>query len=797
MGSLVAFAEEPVVLKLWAGGGFNVPRKDEPGVAARADRAIIDAFLARHPNIKLELVSGITLQGSAWESGLLMAMAGGVGPDVIYVCFRTLYSYVDQGFLLPLDDFIARDPSVMKKLHPNVVSALRQEGHVYTVPYAQYVQALYYRKDLFRDAGLDPNRPPRDWNEFYEYAKKLTKPEIGQYGFTFGQGSQDRGYWWVNFLWQAGGEVLEKTPSGRWKATFNTPAGVEALRFFQKLAGQKWVGPDGRVNKGVGSPTGELAKGISEGKLGMWFNYQSTVVANTAGDAVNSSLIGIAPMPKGPTGLTGNELNAAMFGINAQQKDPRVREAAWQFIRFMGSDEADRIRVKAYVENGLGNMVNPIMLKKYGYDELVTPVGEQWASSMKSLFDHGKHEPMGRGVQMIYLELDQPLIEYTLYPERDPKEILDRAAVKVDAKLLGYTPPDIMRKRRALAYGMVSGFALAALGALAYGIRKKLKAPQFGMARMAGGRTVRGQVLPWLFLLPALGSIALWAYVPLARGLAMAFQNYKITQPPQWVGVDNFIDAACQPTFWIGMRNSLEFVALTLGLGFFLPIILALLLTEIPWGKTLFRTLYYLPAVTSGLVIIFMWRQFYASGPDGLVNQLLTQCAAGWNGFAGMLHLPWLMPKSVEVDWLGSPSWAMLAAVIPGIWASAGPGSIIYIAALKTVPESLYEAADLDGASVWHKVRRIALPSIKPLIIINLVGAFVGAFKSMDSIFVLTSGGPLLRTHVIGLEIWYNAFVYLKFGYATAAAWMMGALLIGFTLYQLRILKNVRFGTGS
>jgi multiple sugar transport system permease protein len=416
---------------------------------------------------------------------------------------------------------------------------------------------------------------------------------------------------------------------------------------------------------------------------------------------------------------------------------------------------------------------------------------------MKSLFDHGKHEAIGKGVQMIYLGLDEPLVEYALYPDRDPKEILDRAAAAVDAKMLGYVPEDVMRQRRAAAYGAVAGLLGVAFVTAFWLIRGKLRMPKLGMAQAAGSRSRRHQIVTWLFLLPALASIALWAYVPLARGLTMAFQDYKITQPPRWVGMDNFIEAAAQQSFWIGMLNSLEYVALSLGIGFFLPIILAIMLSEIPWGKTLFRTLYYLPAVTSGLVIIFMWRQFYAAGADGLFNQLLSSGAGAWNGFAGLLHLPWHFDTNVAIDWLNDPKWAMIAVVLPGIWAAAGPGSIIYIAALKMVPESLYEAADLDGAGVWHKITRIALPSIKPLIVINLVGAFIGSFKSMESIFVLTGGGPLQRTHVIGLEIWYNAFVYLKFGYATAAAWMMGILLIGFTLYQLRILRNVRFGVGQ
>jgi multiple sugar transport system permease protein len=137
----------------------------------------------------------------------------------------------------------------------------------------------------------------------------------------------------------------------------------------------------------------------------------------------------------------------------------------------------------------------------------------------------------------------------------------------------------------------------------------------------------------------------------------------------------------------------------------------------------------------------------------------------------------------------------MFAVVLPGVWAGAGPGSVLYLAALKNIPDERYEAADLDGASWWHKVRFITLPGLKPLILINLLGVFIAGFKAMENIFVLTGGGPLYSTHTIGLEVWTNAFMYLKFGYATAAAWVMGAILIGFTLVQIRNLTRMRFGT--
>jgi multiple sugar transport system permease protein len=137
----------------------------------------------------------------------------------------------------------------------------------------------------------------------------------------------------------------------------------------------------------------------------------------------------------------------------------------------------------------------------------------------------------------------------------------------------------------------------------------------------------------------------------------------------------------------------------------------------------------------------------------------------------------------------------MFAVVLPGVWAGAGPGSILYLAALKNISEDRYEAADLDGANWVKKIRYITLPGLKPLILINLLGVFIAGFKAMENIFVLTQGGPLNSTRTIGLEVWQNAFMFLKFGYATAAAWVMGSILIGFTLIQIRSLLRMRFST--
>ena len=154
-------------------------------------------------------------------------------------------------------------------------------------------------------------------------------------------------------------------------------------------------------------------------------------------------------------------------------------------------------------------------------------------------------------------------------------------------------------------------------------------------------------------------------------------------------------------------------------------------------------------------------------------------------------------PDVTYIDWLHTPGIAMVCVVLPGVWAGAGPGCLIYLAALKTVPEDLYESIALDGGNFFHKIRHVMFPAIRALIMINFIGAFIGAFHAMQNVFVMTGGGPANSTMVMGIHIWANAFLYLRFGYATAMAWVLGSTLIGFTVVQLRILKRVEFKTAN
>ena len=255
----------------------------------------------------------------------------------------------------------------------------------------------------------------------------------------------------------------------------------------------------------------------------------------------------------------------------------------------------------------------------------------------------------------------------------------------------------------------------------------------------------------------------------------MAFQDYRVVGHSPWVGLGNFIAIALDPNFYHYLLTTFRFVLWNLALAFFTPILLAFLLSEVPRLKVFFRTLFFLPQMTSGIVVTLLWKDMYAGTPSGSLNRLL--------GLFG----------AEPVDWLGNPQTVMACVILPVVWAGAGIGSLIYLAALKSVPEELYEAAMIDGAGILRRVRSITLPTIAPLVLINFVGAFIATFQSMGSIFLLTFGGPGKETMVMGMAIWTEAYVNLRFSLATSYAWILGSLLIGFTYLQLRILRRVDF----
>ena len=853
--------DEKIVLNMW-----DLPTTNITNPNVRAERAVYTAFLKRHPNVKIVKTRGIQVEGPAKESAFYMSMAGGTAPDLFTINMRSMGSYIDQGFVRPLEDLIAVTPDAEARMTPVVRPAvsrtLVEKGkpvtHTYAIASLYDVMGFYYRKSLFQDAGLPIDGCPADewnWGTLWEYSKKLTFPEEGHFGLTVPMGLY--GAWmWMNFVWEADGEIVREyavhpttgayiplppagapdsdwmTPDGVdlrkvrhiWRGVFNEPGGVEALRYYRKLRWGPWTRCTSAACRGKNTcyditdqmrkagaarcpSCGEeisiaaleakkkLYKGVlhldptnnndapffTEKRVGMMmWTSEGVYVASTN---MNPDEIGLMPCPSGPRGTKANALNATLWGLNSQMTAPNKIQAAWEYIVFQGSQEAEEIRVKTLVEAGHGRYVDPALLRKYGFEDFARHVPRTWVATYEQLKKYGRIEPYAPNYTNVQTSaLGVPIDAIFTDENADPKTVLDQAAENVNTTIFQEVPPQVMNHRRRIAWvtATIVGLVLAGVFILAVRSIRDLVAEAASRKAM-GLRFAQTSVsAAWAFMLPAVLTILMWSYVPLVRGAAMAFMDYRVIGNSAFVAFDNFILLFADRVFYESMLSTLYYVALTVTFQFAAPLALGLLLAEVPRGKIVYRIIYYLPAVTSGLVIMFLWKQFYDPS-TGLFNSIL--------GFFGL-------EKS---DWLTSGAWwvPMVCVVMPMVWAGAGPGALIYLAALKSVPEDIYEAADIDGANFWRKVGCITLPYLKPLIIINFVGVFIGAFEAMQQIFVMTGGGPARATHVIGLEIWYNAYMYLKFGYATAEAWVLGVMLIGFTIYQLQILKKVRFTTAK
>jgi len=769
-------SEDIVTVKI-----FSLPNPSSTSPGDLAAHQVVQRFLELHPHIRLESTSALQIEGVGMDAAPLMAIAGGTSPDIIFVNFRQSDTYIREGFLHPLDDYMAElTPEEMTRRIPDAIRpVVYREGpdgqkHYWAMPEEVLATVLLYRKDLFAQSGLDPSRPPRDWKELRAFAERIADPGKGRYGLSFPVGPNAA---WGIFpmLASAGSQAVAPLMGGRWKATFDSDEAVTGYAFASDLM-KAQVTKNGK--------TGPLAyRGMdvnsvnAEGRVGMYFGYLGGREIAT----FKPDLVAAAPVPIGPSGISSAEVNATMLGIFAGVKDQRVRDAAWQYIKFTGSKEARSVYTRTMVELGAAHLLNPLWLEESGYTELARLSPPGLVDVYRSALQNGTPEPYGKNCQFVYNFMSRPLdkLLHTDFGGMDDtarnaliKQILEQAVKETNERMLGELPPDVRKSRNAVSWVV----AVVVGGMFVFFIRLVFKWMSQGLPRpMESGR--HRDFLAVAFLLPALLLIFVWQYYPLLRGSLMAFQDYKIMGDSIWVGIDNFADILYDQRFWNSLKNAAYFCVLWMLMGFFPPVALAVILQEIPLGKMTFRILFYIPAVVSGVVILFMWRGIYDPSSDGLLNRII--------GSAGL-------PAQ---SWLQDPALAMLCVVFPLAWANLGPGCIIYLAALKGIPDELYEASDIDGAGFFHKLRSIVLPYLKPLLVINAVGATIFGFKSADAVLAMTGGGPDDATQVVGYEIWQRSFLFLKFGQATAMAWVLGLILLTFTAYQMRVLARVEFRT--
>jgi len=281
----------------------------------------------------------------------------------------------------------------------------------------------------------------------------------------------------------------------------------------------------------------------------------------------------------------------------------------------------------------------------------------------------------------------------------------------------------------------------------------------------------------YLFLAPAMTAIFVFFFLPVMAALLMSFTDFDIyslgdVSRARFVGFANYINIFQKPLFWQAIRNTAYFVVVGVPLSVVVSLLAAMgIQSKLVRFKPLFRLSYFLPVVATLVAVAVIWRFIYHPR-FGILNYIL-----GWFGIQA-------------IDWLGNPKWAMPALIIMAVWKGFGYNMIIFIAGLQNIPESLYEAADLDGANARQTFRHITLPMLTQTTGFITLTTLIGYCQFFAEPYIMTDGGPLNSTLSIVLLMYREGFKYWRMGYSAALAFILFGIILIVTLIQMRFQRN-------
>jgi multiple sugar transport system permease protein len=696
-------------------------------------KKLIAEFERQHPDIS------VALESSADATRVFLTdAAGGTPPDVMYITTEFLPPLVEKGTLEPIEPLIARDRVDMSMFLPSTIEGLKAGGGLYAYPIHFSVDVLFYNKRLFDECGVRYPDESWTWTDYRDAATSLTidrdhdgRPEVF-------------GCLWVDYqliVKSFGGRIFDRQ---RYRFVADSPEVLEAFAFNSSLIGKQ------APNAAQSMDTTDLQL-FANGRVAMFVGrtWQLPQIAKTIRDPWD-----IAPVPKGKTRTA-----ILTVGGNCIASGSPHKEAAWQFVKFYSSPEGQRLL-------GVQKNCTPAVRElAYSKDFFLSPPPD----SLRVAVDAAQYaserlypnDPWG---PEFYARVWLPTMDqFRMSRPITPRAALDRVVTAGNKLIESY-------EHDRAELGPVQPGA----DTTSFLIRMMLSLIALGGIAMLGiARTNRRHWEGYAFVAPWMIGFILFALGPVLASLYLSFCRYDLLTPPRWVGLRNITELVADPVFWRSLVNTLYYSAFVVPGTLVLALALAMLLnTRLP-GTTFFRAVYYLPALTAGVAICLLWRWIF-NPQFGLFNAML-----GWFGLPGL-------------DWLSSPRWAMPAIIIMSIWGGVSGPMLIYLAGLQGIPQHLYEAAAIDGASRWQMFRHVTLPMLSPTIFFNLIMAIIGSFQVFTTVFVMTAntaaslepGGPANSTMVYVLYLYQTGFRYLAMGKACAMAWILFLVILALTLWN-------------
>ena len=269
-------------------------------------------------------------------------------------------------------------------------------------------------------------------------------------------------------------------------------------------------------------------------------------------------------------------------------------------------------------------------------------------------------------------------------------------------------------------------------------------------------RSIRGRraIAGYIFISPFILGVLFWVLIPALTAGWLVFQDWNLIRSPRFVGLENIIRMFSDRFLWQSLKVTTIFTLISVPLGLVLSFALALLIDTKVRGIALFRTVYYMPTIVPAVANAVLWAWIFNT-EFGLLNVMLRYAGLG------------------KVNWLREPEWALPAIILMSLWVAVGGPMIIFLAGLQGIPETLYEAAKIDGAKRWAQLRHVTIPMVSPVIFFNLVIGIINSFQVFTAIYLITNGGPQNATLVYLVYLYRVGFSHLEMGYAAALSWLL------------------------
>lgn len=692
------------------------------------------------------------------------------------------------------DDREAGDPIDVsdRGVRPGDVIALVSGDEVFRGRIAEVLAPDSVRVDMQREQPANLKRVPERFTagacqvkvfDRDSYAVRLTyyNPGTGQLR-TAGFIPLFANSWLFMFTCLNGAELLSADDR---TCTMDNRAGIEALQFmtdcYDALGGIK-VAQAFTANLLSGPLDSFLT-----GKIAMRIDSDEYLKLISAYGPNMSFGVAGAPIPEAME-RAGHSHTGWMGGWSyAIPSTAKHKQAAWELMRWLCSVEANQImtRFEASLAHAQGQVYFPyshpdkriMRWLSREYVETSPDITQDMRAAhgrFVELLPDSRHRPVTPVGQLLWSEHNRAM-QAALRHVRTPEEALGTSRRRTQAALDDYfnppTGPTVPWRT------LVVGYILAVIGLFACFI-----AYREYKSRGLGGPD-RGWLEGYICVSPWLIGFIVFGAGPIVFSLVISFCRYDVLNPAVWIGADNYThilgfhtDGSIgrltpnDPHFWRSLWNT-AYMIVCVPLMIIVGLAMAMLLNTRVKGMALFRTIFYLPAIVPAVAAFLLWLWVF-DPVQGLLNRALM---------------------AVGVDdpphWLNDPAWAKPALIIMGLWA-AGGGMIIWLAGLKEIPESLYEAARIDGANRVQQFTQITLPLLSPYIFFNFLMGMIGVFQTFESAYVMTDGGPADATLFYAYKLFNESFRYLNMGVASAMAWVLFIVVLGITLLQMWLSKK-------